>query len=934
MQISQNAFQASFTCNCQSLYSGRYCEVPPQNLQPSIAPAQYYPQSPYQQAQQSVYGNNAGGYYGMPPQYSTQATNSYGIPQYSPGMFSGPTGPGLLNNQLIVHQTFNPYDRQLQTLANMQALQNLLQQQQQIYQIQQLQYVNSMPFNPIYPNYLNPPVNPLYPNPNYNQSPNFGQNQFNPTQNQFNTALQQHNTGYMPNGQQVPLSTQPSCQTCSSIHSSNNRKRRSLLPELRADPDDTSILIADSENPEKPEMIVIVLHGVGDTPHYLARVFTETDHFGISLRDKRVKYIFPTAPVQPVDMLMGAPVNAWFNIKSMEKSAEEDIQSIILGGILIEEFINLELEKYPLISKRDVVLVGFGQGAAIALFSALLQSPVLKAVVSLSGWLPYKSAFEGEKNKAIVENQSSLLKVFLSHGREDEMISESWAMEAENTLKTGLFDVDLKQYDKKHVISKEEVVDLKEFMESLWPGYVATAGGQHSGQSPADQNSNDQNLNDQNTQNQSSNISMTPSSTSTVNSGLPCCATGQRPSDSTQVLTFDTSNPNFKGCQSTPCQNSGHCQDSNTKDYICDCQPGFQGTYCEVDLSNVSFDSTENGTQITANGHNNENLAQNYQNNDDGNQNDNQNQNENPDSPNSSFDGTNLEIQHDSGGENLLTPNLPIMTCNPNPCKNQGTCKPYFTKAGEEIAYCECVPPFKGEKCEIEPVDGFTCANGGTLTDPSTKSCDCPFGFAGKSCEAKLDSSNLSSCLQNPCKNSGSCSAISENEFECTCAQGFNGNTCEDSANNACETTNICNGGVCKDLPGEDYRCDNCPEGFAGKNCETGIATCDNLSCSNGGVCSEIIGSTEFFCQCMGTGFRGRTCETDIDECSQLANCFNGGTCSNDVGSYTCECTIGYSGDFCEVRDSICNSDPCENGGICVDEMDSFSCYCAVNSSF
>ena len=90
MQISQNAFQASFTCNCQSRYSGRNCEVLPQNFAGSIAPAQYYPQSPYQQAQQSVYGNNAGGYYGMPPQYSTQTTNSYGIPQYSPGMFSGP----------------------------------------------------------------------------------------------------------------------------------------------------------------------------------------------------------------------------------------------------------------------------------------------------------------------------------------------------------------------------------------------------------------------------------------------------------------------------------------------------------------------------------------------------------------------------------------------------------------------------------------------------------------------------------------------------------------------------------------------------------------------------------------------------------------------------------------------------------------------------
>ncbi|XP_078350169.1 uncharacterized protein LOC144634989 isoform X2 [Oculina patagonica] len=71
---------------------------------------------------------------------------------------------------------------------------------------------------------------------------------------------------------------------------------------------------------------------------------------------------------------------------------------------------------------------------------------------------------------------------------------------------------------------------------------------------------------------------------------------------------------------------------------------------------------------------------------------------------------------------------------------------------------------------------------------------------------------------EKPCKNGGACS-IAGDSYTCTCAEGFQGPTCENDVNE-CATLKPCqNGGQCKNTHGS-YEC-TCKPGYTGKDCET-----------------------------------------------------------------------------------------------------------------
>lgn len=54
-----------------------------------------------------------------------------------------------------------------------------------------------------------------------------------------------------------------------------------------------------------------------------------------------------------------------------------------------------------------------------------------------------------------------------------------------------------------------------------------------------------------------------------------------------------------------------------------------------------------------------------------------------------------------------------------------------------------------------------------------------------------------------------------------------------------------------------------------------------------------------------GTGYEGATCSTDINECLRGTDgCSENAGCINTVGSYTCECFAGYSGDGFTCRET------------------------------
>jgi len=100
---------------------------------------------------------------------------------------------------------------------------------------------------------------------------------------------------------------------------------------------------------------------------------------------------------------------------------------------------------------------------------------------------------------------------------------------------------------------------------------------------------------------------------------------------------------------------------------------------------------------------------------------------------------------------------------------------------------------------------------------------------------------------------------------------------------------------------------------------------CNPNPCLNNGVCTDEVGG--YTCECA-VGFSGDTCTTNDNECNPNP-CLNDGVCTDEVGAFTCECAVGFSGETCATNDNDCNPNPCLNGGVCTDEVGGYTCECA-----
>jgi hypothetical protein len=168
---------------------------------------------------------------------------------------------------------------------------------------------------------------------------------------------------------------------------------------------------------------------------------------------------------------------------------------------------------------------------------------------------------------------------------------------------------------------------------------------------------------------------------------------------------------------------------------------------------------------------------------------------------------------------------------------------------------------------------------------------------------------DINECDPDPCQNGAMCSESGTNssidlgEYTCDCLAGYNGTNCEEDLNE-CDPDPCQNGGTCTQGIGE-YTCD-CLPGYNGTDCEDYIGMCEPNPCQNQGNCTEAdIG--EYTCDCL-TGFEGLDCEVDVNECL-LEPCQHQGICTETIdgtteapGVFHCACSdyFGYTGLLCD----------------------------------
>lgn len=209
---------------------------------------------------------------------------------------------------------------------------------------------------------------------------------------------------------------------------------------------------------------LICLHGLGADGAGLAGLADE-----LRLRpDPGVRFIFPDAPVRPVTLNGGMTMPAWYDLFGIDAFSPEDDAGIQASAAAIRALIDREVARG--IDSRRVVLAGFSQGGALALYTGLRCPLPLGGIVGLSTYLPLAQ-------QCLAPNVPlNPAPVFLAHGTADTVVPPALGEHAAQGLRARGMDVQWRTYPMAHAVHPAELADL-----STWLTRHLTAAATPSG---------------------------------------------------------------------------------------------------------------------------------------------------------------------------------------------------------------------------------------------------------------------------------------------------------------------------------------------------------------------------------------------------------------------------------------------------------------------
>ncbi len=209
----------------------------------------------------------------------------------------------------------------------------------------------------------------------------------------------------------------------------------------------------DIESAAAPDAAVIWLHGLGADGHDFEPIVPE-----ILPRSERAwRFIFPHAPVRAVTLNGGAPMRAWYDIRRLDRAANEDLAGFKDTDAKLRELIAREESRG--IPANRIVLGGFSQGGAVSLYSGLRCDRRLAGLMALSCYLPLASSLAAERAPA---NEST--PIFMAHGLEDNVLAAALGRESRDVLLSLGYRVEWRDYPMAHTVCGAEIAAIREFL--------------------------------------------------------------------------------------------------------------------------------------------------------------------------------------------------------------------------------------------------------------------------------------------------------------------------------------------------------------------------------------------------------------------------------------------------------------------------------------
>lgn len=157
----------------------------------------------------------------------------------------------------------------------------------------------------------------------------------------------------------------------------------------------------------KPAGGVILLHGLGANAENVA---SSLNYLPKKIR-KEISYIVPQAPSRAITLNGGIVMPAWFDILGLGKAQpQEDLEGLEQSRQIVLKSVE-ELCANG-VNHDKIVVGGFSQGGALAIYCLMQTSKKFIGCFSLSGYLP--------RGKAIPDNDGT--PVLLTHGTDDDVI--------------------------------------------------------------------------------------------------------------------------------------------------------------------------------------------------------------------------------------------------------------------------------------------------------------------------------------------------------------------------------------------------------------------------------------------------------------------------------------------------------------------------------
>ena len=202
-----------------------------------------------------------------------------------------------------------------------------------------------------------------------------------------------------------------------------------------------------------PRTTLIVLHGLGADGFDFVPICGELRLQALG----PVRYVFPHAPTRPVTINNGHVMRAWYDILGMDLVRREDEAGLRESQRQIAELIDRESARG--VPAGRIVLVGFSQGCAMALMTALRYPHRLGGAVGLSGYLPLAATTTAERSAANAD-----LPIFLAHGTQDPIVAPARGAASRDALQALGHDVEWHDYPMPHSVCAEEIADLNAWL--------------------------------------------------------------------------------------------------------------------------------------------------------------------------------------------------------------------------------------------------------------------------------------------------------------------------------------------------------------------------------------------------------------------------------------------------------------------------------------